>query len=64
VLRRTDLAFQGLVTAELVDELADVVGSSLGWTPEQRAEEIAVARETLTTLHGLSFTESSATLTR
>ncbi|MHC5795176.1 glycerol-3-phosphate dehydrogenase/oxidase [Lacisediminihabitans sp. FW035] len=60
LLRRTDLAFTGAVTGEMIDEIADVVGASLGWTSEKRATEVAATRETLTTLHGQVFTEQPA----
>jgi glycerol-3-phosphate dehydrogenase len=62
LLRRTDIAFLGTVTAETIKEIADVVSESLGWTPERRAAEVAAARETLTTLHGLVFATRSAVL--
>jgi glycerol-3-phosphate dehydrogenase len=64
LLRRADLAFLGLVTAELVDEFAELVAASLGWSAQRRAEEIAAARETLTTLHGIRFAESPVALSR
>jgi len=57
LLRRTDLAFTGAVTSELIEEFAAVVGESLGWTQEQRAHEIDATRSTLTTLHGIVFAE-------
>ena len=57
LLRRTDLAFTGAVTSELIEEFAAVVGESLGWTQEQRAHEIDTTRSTLTTLHGIVFAE-------
>jgi glycerol-3-phosphate dehydrogenase len=56
LLRRTDLAFIGAVTSEMIEEIADLVGSTLGWSSEQRATEIAATRETLSTLHGQVFT--------
>jgi len=64
LLRRTDLAFTGAVTGEMIDEIADVVGASLGWTSEQRATEVAATRETLSTLHGQVFTEQPAAVAR
>lgn len=60
LLRRTDLAFLGAVTGPMIEELADVVGASLGWTNEQRVAEIVAARETLTTMHGQVFTDQPA----
>ncbi len=57
LLRRTDLAFTGAVTSELVEEFATVIGESLGWTPERRAHEVDATRSMLTTLHGIVFAE-------
>jgi len=57
LLRRTDLAFTGAVTSELIEEFATVIGESLGWTPERRAHEIDATRSLLTTLHGIVFAE-------
>ncbi|MBC7403239.1 MAG: glycerol-3-phosphate dehydrogenase/oxidase [Microbacteriaceae bacterium] len=60
LLRRTDLAFLGAVTGPMIEELAGLIGASLGWTNEQRAAEIVAARETLTTMHGQVFTDQPA----
>ena len=57
LLRRTDLAFTGAVTSELIEEFATVIGESLGWTPERRAHEVDATRSMLTTLHGIVFAE-------
>ena len=57
LLRRTDLAFTGAVTSELIEEFATVIGESLGWTTERRAHEIDATRSMLTTLHGIVFAE-------
>jgi len=43
LLRRTNLAFTGDVTVELLNELADIAAGVLGWTQERRAEEIRLA---------------------
>ncbi|KQO60384.1 glycerol-3-phosphate dehydrogenase/oxidase [Curtobacterium sp. Leaf261] len=53
VLRRTNLAFVGGVTIELLTELADVLGRSLSWTAEERDEEIAATLEELRVAHGV-----------
>ena len=60
LLRRTDLAFIGAVTGPMIDELATIVGGSLGWTSEQCAAEVVATREILTTMHGQAFTEQAA----
>ena len=57
LLRRTDLAFTGAVTSELIEEFATVIGESLSWTPERRAHEVDATRSMLTTLHGIVFAE-------
>ncbi|GHD02048.1 glycerol-3-phosphate dehydrogenase [Zhihengliuella salsuginis] len=40
LVRRTALAFRGLVTRELVDQLADELASRLGWDEDRRSAEI------------------------
>ena len=60
LLRRTDLAFTGAVTPELIEEFATVIGENLGWSPERRAHEIEATRSTLTTMHGIVFAEQPA----
>jgi len=53
VLRRTSLAFTGQVDAALLDELAELVGGLLGWSPEQRATERAAAADYLADHHAV-----------
>jgi len=53
VLRRTDLAFVGGVTIDLLTELADVLAGVLGWSNEQRDEEVAATLEELRVAHGV-----------
>ncbi|PZF63283.1 FAD-dependent oxidoreductase [Curtobacterium sp. MCBD17_013] len=53
VLRRTNLAFVGGVTIELLTELADVLATALQWTSEERDEEIAATLEELRVAHGV-----------
>ncbi|BDZ53819.1 glycerol-3-phosphate dehydrogenase/oxidase [Agromyces marinus] len=60
VLRRTDLAFTGTVTAALLDELADVVGDVLGWDATTRAAESREARTVLAERHGVVLAEPAA----
>jgi len=64
LLRRTDVAFTGAVTGEMIEEIADVVGSALGWSSEQRAHEVTATRDTLSTLHGQVFAEQPAAVAR
>ncbi|WIB64299.1 glycerol-3-phosphate dehydrogenase/oxidase [Curtobacterium sp. MCBD17_040] len=53
VLRRTNLAFVGGVTIELLTELADVLATALQWTSDERDEEIAATLEELRVAHGV-----------
>lgn len=53
VLRRTNLAFVGGVTIDLLDELADVMAETLGWTPEERADEVQRTLDVLRESHGV-----------
>lgn len=53
VLRRTNLAFVGGVTIELLSELAAVLQTSLGWSDEERDAEIENTIEILATFHGV-----------
>jgi glycerol-3-phosphate dehydrogenase len=53
VLRRTNLAFVGGVTIDLLDELADVMAETLGWTTEERADEVQRTLDVLRESHGV-----------
>jgi glycerol-3-phosphate dehydrogenase len=53
VLRRTNLAFVGGVTHEMLAEIADVLQDALGWTGEERDAEIQDTVDTLRTYHGV-----------
>jgi glycerol-3-phosphate dehydrogenase len=60
VLRRTNLAFVGGVTIDLLDELADVLADTLGWTTEERADEIQRTLDVLRESHGVIVPLTSA----
>ncbi len=60
VLRRTNLAFVGGVTIDLLDELADVLAGSLGWTPEERADEVQHTLDVLREAHRVIVPLTSA----
>ncbi len=60
ILRRTELAFIGAITAATIDELGQVVGERLGWSDDERHAEVEATIATLTTLHGMSFPEHAA----
>jgi glycerol-3-phosphate dehydrogenase len=51
LIRRTSLAFRGLVSAELLAELAGTLAPLLGWDAEQAAAEIALAEQVLDEAH-------------
>jgi glycerol-3-phosphate dehydrogenase len=53
VLRRTNLAFVGGVTIELLSEIADVLGEALGWDADRHETEIEATLEVLRTSHGV-----------
>ncbi|WP_458114504.1 glycerol-3-phosphate dehydrogenase/oxidase [Arthrobacter sp. R1-13] len=53
LIRRTSLAFRGLVTGELLNEIADVLAIPLGWDAAARATEIRHAQEVLNRFHGV-----------
>ncbi|KGJ73289.1 FAD-dependent oxidoreductase [Cryobacterium roopkundense] len=59
LLRRTSIAFVGAATADLVDELADIVAPVLGWSAERRAQEVELAEHLLHDLHGIEFATRS-----
>ncbi len=54
-LRRSLIAWLGYLTADLLDELAEVVGEALGWSIDQRRAEVTRARTILADQFGMSF---------
>jgi glycerol-3-phosphate dehydrogenase len=53
ILRRSLLAMLGGLTREALDELADVIGESLGWTAEQKKVEVKRTLSILVDRHGV-----------
>ncbi|MDV8148339.1 glycerol-3-phosphate dehydrogenase/oxidase [Arthrobacter sp. B10-11] len=53
LIRRTSLAFRGLVTGELLNEVADVLAGPLGWDAAAKTAEIHHAQEVLERFHGV-----------
>jgi glycerol-3-phosphate dehydrogenase len=51
LIRRTSLAFRGLVTGELLNEVAEVLSGPLGWDAAARAAEIRHAQDVLQRFH-------------
>lgn len=55
LLRRTLLAFLGELSLPLIEEMADVVGSGLGWNALQKKTEMERALAILADKHGVKF---------
>jgi glycerol-3-phosphate dehydrogenase len=53
LIRRTSLAFRGLVTGELLNEVAEILSGPLGWDTATLASEISHAQEVLKRFHGV-----------
>ena len=53
LLRRTMLAMLGRLTKEIVLELADVLGDSMGWDVDQKNAEVARTLQLLSDRHGV-----------
>lgn len=53
LIRRTSLAFRGLVTGELLNEVAGILAGPLGWDAATRTSEISHAQEVLKRFHGV-----------
>jgi glycerol-3-phosphate dehydrogenase len=53
LLRRTNLAFTGAITVELLEELVEIAAGVLGWQQERRADEIRHATALLADAHGV-----------
>ncbi|WP_285318036.1 glycerol-3-phosphate dehydrogenase/oxidase [Pseudarthrobacter sp. lyk4-40-TYG-27] len=51
LIRRTSLAFRGLVTGELLNELAEVLSGPLNWDAATRTAEIKHAQDVLQRFH-------------
>ncbi|MBW4096114.1 MAG: glycerol-3-phosphate dehydrogenase/oxidase [Acidobacteria bacterium] len=61
LIRRTSLAFRGLVSRELLEETAQLLGGRLGWDSERRAQEIDHASDVLERFHGVQIDATAAT---
>jgi glycerol-3-phosphate dehydrogenase len=55
VLRRTNHAFTGDISTELLKELGSVAGGVLGWNETRMAAEVRDAEDELSTEHGMRF---------
>ncbi|MHA3684715.1 FAD-dependent oxidoreductase [Leucobacter sp. HY1908] len=53
--RRTSLAFCGHLTSELLEELAEVLADTLGWSEATRASEVARATQILRDAHRVTL---------
>jgi glycerol-3-phosphate dehydrogenase len=54
-LRRSMLAMLGLLTREMVDEVAGVLANAIGWSNEQKKAEIERTLSILADRHGVSL---------
>jgi glycerol-3-phosphate dehydrogenase len=57
VLRRTNHAFTGAISIDLLAELAEAVGGALGWGEQRTADEVLMASEELERDHGMSLAQ-------
>jgi len=60
VYRRTSLAFVGGLSEPLLQELSVIVGTVLGWDPQQQAAEVALVADDLSLNHEVQLTATSA----
>ncbi len=61
VLRRTNHAFTGDVSTELLDELSTLVGGVLGWSEARRAREVQLTIDELRERNGILLAATAAT---
>jgi glycerol-3-phosphate dehydrogenase len=54
LIRRTSLAFRGLVTGELLNEIAEILAEQFAWDTATREAEIQHAQEVLLRFHGVT----------
>ena len=62
LLRRTTLAFSGLLNDERVQELANAASTALGWTAERTQEEVSRAWELLKRRHAVQENNGRLTI--
>jgi glycerol-3-phosphate dehydrogenase len=60
LLRRTSLAFVGGLSLALLEELAEVLATVLGWDAARTADEVSQAREVLNEVHGVDLGVATA----
>ena len=58
-IRRTSLAFRGLVTEELLAQVARALAPVLGWDPAECTRQIDECRRVLSQEHGARLTLSN-----
>jgi glycerol-3-phosphate dehydrogenase len=59
VLRRTALALRGDLTQEILAEIAEILAEAVGWTQEERAEELARAETLLRERHSITLNKTT-----
>ncbi|MET4059525.1 glycerol-3-phosphate dehydrogenase [Arthrobacter sp. UYP6] len=60
LIRRTSLAFRGLVTEEMLNELAGLLAPQLGWDEAEAHRQVQSARDLLVNMHGMKIGASVA----
>ncbi|WIB10895.1 glycerol-3-phosphate dehydrogenase/oxidase [Arthrobacter sp. zg-Y820] len=55
LIRRTSLAFRGLVTAEMLNEMADLLAPQLGWDDAEAHRQVKACRDLLVNMHGMKI---------
>ena len=55
LIRRTSLAFRGLVSEAMLTELADLLAPQLGWDDAETRRQVEFARDLLVTKHGMKI---------
>lgn len=55
ILRRTMIGILGQTTIDVLDEIAEIIGNSLGWDQNQRKEEVQRTRDILADKHGVKL---------
>ena len=55
LIRRTSLAFRGLVTLEMLNELASLLAPQLGWDDAETRRQVESARDLLVNMHGMKI---------
>ena len=55
LIRRTSLAFRGLVTDAMLNEMAELLAPQLGWDDAETRRQVEAARDLLVNMHGMKI---------